>query len=1157
MRQVVKRKQQKKKSNLQKFNTYCSIAFVMLLLLTGTLYSVVQVSATQGFTRHDSAWYNLDEGMANRKGDTYPYNSDSATVNAVSMDVAYGTTRSLIQYFGEVPYDSCYNGDEATDNFEGIYAQYGTGLHHSTNSSYTLQGDRNNVSGGIMESCENFWGIDPIDYTVSSSTSCSKSGDSSDVSSTDDGFVTLSGLEAVNAENVKSLRLYALSNSGSGSIWLSNFFYMMMNYLAKFVIWILSLIVSAKNIDTGFILEALHLDDLMEKITSVMIWDTETSHLSIFMGAAIVLFIFGIVAFVWKYATGKDKEQSVLSIVVTALVGMLIIGACLTGRIASLGSSLSNGVTNIMSTVAEAMQGANCFVIDVTDAENTNKIAQMREMALVNKGYIDLQICTQFGVDEITDLNFTELNFSTLNTADASLVRDHLYGMSSGNTYLEFDNNLGYYYWYANSGASGTKPYRNKTYPETNTVAAQQKLNSMITMLQVAYNKSNTTQEQKDNIKGVILALAHPNGWAGMLTMLLYTAILILLMMVTWKYALNVLIGKLELFFGLMGFAFAGPMILSAKPQLVKTGRTIMGMVAVAVIEIFFYGVLFDFILFLVSSLLSTNVLQLLVVLGILLLLMKFNPYIQEKIKALLETVERNVSPNFSNAKRTMKMRARTGMANAMAKYDQGTHTVGFDENGNAIKQSNKGNALSKLMHQANNTFLTDATQHQSALKINSELSKNYADNSQEADNKILEASNRKTRAVIESVNKETDTKIRAFKDDVSTEKSTKYNADGTYNMDNLSADEKISAQAYNDCKAKLDEAKNQQALLRQKLASANEMADGAVKAAKIAETESQMKIMAKEVEKINSEVDASKKILEKQISDNATRKIASQRGFTAEDLEKAGGEDLATMASNAIATKTQQSHKAELQSALQVGIDANKQAATIKSGKKIGGKNEVNRKAIEESAVYMQQLADLDSGIKMSSEAEAKKKTETFVNRAVEYGENAQIHEVQYKGTGVVKSGRDEAVFQANEELKRAKSMNAVSADEKRRKAESIKEAQEKVKTAKAEAKANRKEAKSERAEAYGEYDGNAVKSSRASLEQARMMTQLQANIMGKSEATPKPTRAEKREERRTVEALDRDEAIDFGRRGREANMNQEMWNDARKQDDNIFGNH
>lgn len=1155
MRQVVKRKQQKKKSNLQKFNTYCSIAFVMLLLLTGTLYSVVQVSAQQGFTRHDSAWYNLDEGMANRKGDTYPYNSDSATVNAVSMDVAYGTTRGLIQYYGEVPYDSCYNGDEATDNFEGIYAQYGTGLHHSTNSTYFLKGDTNNVSGGKWENCENFWGIDPIDYSVTSATSYSKSGDSSDVASTDDGFVTLSGLEAVNAENVKSLRLYALSNSGSGSIWLSNFFYMMMNYLAKFVIWILSLIVSAKNIDTGFILEALHLTDLMEKVTSVMIWDSETSHLSIFMGAAIVLFIFGIVAFVWKYATGKDKEQSVLSIVVTALVGLLIIGACLTGRIASLGSSLSNGVTNIMSTVAEAMQGANCFVIDVTDSENANKIAQMREMALVNKGYIDLQICTQFGVDEITDLNFTELNFSTLNNADASLVREHLYGMGTGNTYLEFDNNLGYYYWYANSGASGTKPYRNKTYPETNTVAAQQKLNSMITMLQVAYNKSNTTQEQKDNIKGVILSLAHPNGWAGMLTMLLYTAILILLMMVTWKYALNVLIGKLELFFGLLGFAFAGPMILSAKPQLVKTGRTIMGMVAVAVIEIFFYGVLFDFILFLVASLLSTNVLQLLVVLGVLLLLMKFNPYIQEKIKSLLDTVERNVSPNFSNAKRTMKMRARAGMQQAMTKYDQGTHIVGYDKDGNAIERQNGGNALSKLMHQANNTFLTDPTQHQSAFKINREMNADRERNEKSADDKLLKASNEKARAVIESVNKETDSKIKAFKDDVSTEKSTRYNADGTYNMDNLSADEKISAQAYNDCKAKLEEAQNQQAVLRQKLASANEMADGAVKAALIAETSSQIDMMAREVKKITSEVDTSKQILEKQISDNATRKIASQRGFTAEDLEKAGGEDLATMASNAIATKTQQSHKAELQSALQAGIDANKQVATIKSGKKIGGKNEVNRQAITESAIYMQQLADLDSGVKMSSDAEAKKKTETFVNRAVEYGENAQIHEVQYMG--VSSTSRDEAVFQANQELKRAKSMNAVSADEKRRKAESIKAAQEKVKTAKAEAKANRKEAKSDRKEAYGEYDGNAVKSSRASLEQARMMSQLQANIMGKSEATPKPTRAEKREERRTVEALDRDEAIDFGRRGREANMNQEMWNDARKQDDNIFGNH
>lgn len=1151
MRQVVKRKQQKKKSNLQKFNTYCSIAFVMLLLLTGTLYSVVQVSAQQGFTRHDSAWYNLDEGMANRKGDTYPYNSDSATVNAVSLDVAYGTTRGLIQYYGEVPYDSCYTGDEAIDNFEGIYAQYGTGLHHCETSGYVYNGDYNNVSGGIHENTINFWGIAPINFNSSGT----KTSNSTDITSDDGGKVTLVDLENVNKDSVKSLRLYALSNSGSGSIWLSNLFYMGMNYLAKFVIWILSLIVSAKNIDTGFILEALHLDDLMEKVTSVMIWDNETSHLSIFMGAAIVLFIFGIVAFVWKYATGKDKEQSVLSMVVTALVGLLIIGACLTGRIASLGSSLSNGVTNIMSTVAEAMQGANCFVIDVTDSENANKIAQMREMALVNKGYIDLQICTQFGVDEVTDLNFTELNFSTLNTADASLVRDHLYGMSSGNTYLEFDNNLGYYYWYANSGASGTKPYRNMTYPETNTVAAQQKLNSMITMLQIAYNKSNTTQEQKDNIKGVILALAHPNGWAGMLTMLLYTAILILLMMVTWKYAINVLIGKLELFFGLLGFAFAGPMILSSKPQLVKTGRTIMGMVAVAVIEIFFYGVLFDFILFLVASLLSTNVLQLLVVLGVLLLLMKFNPYIQEKIKALLDTVERNVSPNFSKAKNTMKMRAKAGMQQAMTKYDQGTHIVGYDKDGNAIERQNGGNALSKLMHQANNTFLADPTQHQSAFKINREMNTTRERNEKSADDKLLQASNEKARAVIESVNKETDTKIKAFKDDVSAEKNTRYNADGTYNMDNLSADEKISAQAYNDCKAKLEEAQNQQAVLRQKLASANEMADGAVKAALIAETNSQIDMMAREVKKITSEVDTSKQILEKQISDNATRKIASQRGFTAEDLEKAGGEDLATMASNAIATKTQQSHKAELQSALQSGIDANKKRATISTGSKIGGKNVVNEKAIKESAIYMQQLAELDSGVRMSSAEEARKKTESAVKQAVEYGENAQIHEVQYMG--VSSTSRDEAVFQANQELKRAKSMNAVSADEKRRKAESIKAAQEKVKTAKAEAKTNRKEAKSDKKEAYGEYDGNAVKSSRASLEQARMMSQLQANIMGKSEATPKPTRAEKREERRTVEALDRDEAIDFGRRGKEANMNQEMWNDARKQDNNIFGNH
>lgn len=1153
MRLLRKVKRQKQKTAFQKFNTYCSIAFVVLILLTGSVYSVVQVSASQGFSSHTSAWYNVNAGMDNRKADTYPYNSETANVTAVSMDIAYGTTRGLVQYYGEVPYDSCYSGGYATDAFEGIYAQRGTGLHHSETSGWTLAGDRNNVSGGIMESCKNFWGINPINFTgVSSSSNGTKSSNSSDISSTDTGMVTLADLENVNKDNVKSLRLYALSNSGSGSIGFSNFFYMGMNYLAKFVIWILSLIVSAKNIDTGFILTALHLDDLMAKVTSVMIWDSETSKLSIFMGAAIILFIFGIVSFVWKYVKGGPKEQGVLSIVVTALVGMLIIGMCLTGNIASLGSSLSNGVTNIMSTIADAMSGSNSFTNQISDSANENKIAQMKEMALVNKGYIDLQICTQFGVDDINDLRFTNLGISPYSATTDNNVCSHLYGINYGgaNTYYEFDNNLGYYFWYADSGASGNKPYRNKEYPETNTAAAEQKLNSMITLLQISYN-ATSDQAKKDNIKGVILSLAHPNGWAGMLTMLLYTAILILLMMVTWKYALGVLIGKLELFFGLIGFAFAGPMILSGKDKLVKTGRTIMGMVAVAVIEIFFYGVLFDFILFLVSSLLSTNVLQLLVVLGVLLLMLKFNPYIQQKIKELLDNTTRNISPSFANAKNTVKRYARTGMNNAMNNYDQKSKIVGYNEKGEAIRKSNRGNALSQLMHQANNTFLVDPQSHQSSLKIGAQLKEKRLEDDRKVAGELRQAAKAQVTAVDNKIKADTAEETSKLTSAVTAQVNEKYNEkEGIFNIDKLSDAEKASVAEIENLKTQARVGTEQKMAMSHQVAEQQKEYAKRIQALKDAgvdeqaiQTDAQLKqikdnakalsdAMAeldKNISKANLDASNKKSALAKQIRENAVASVVASTGVVSQtELDKADGNSLEEKARNAITLKAQNAHKAEMQTALQTAIDATIKTDgagdnVITANNKVGGRNKVDTARVEQAAVYMQQLSEVDRGVKMSTEAEAKKKTEDAVRKAVEFGETANVH--------TPSANKTQSITKAQEELARAKSMRAKNADEKRRKAESVASAKAKVEQAKAEAKQNRKDAKAQRDDAYGDYGGTKkdYARDREALQSTRMMSQLQENIMGKASAPVNP-----KEQKRETEQLDRMDFNIMGRGGR-----------------------
>jgi len=1161
MRQVKKQLYKPKaKGKMYSFNTYMSVIMVLLILFSGTIYSVTQVSATQGFTKHSTAWEGVNTGMPTKKGDTYPYNCDTVSVTSVSLDVLYGTTRSLVQYNGEVPYDSCYKDGEAIDAFEGIYAQRGTGLHHCETSGYVYNGDNNNVSGGIHENSQKFWGIAPINFNSSGT----KTGDSSDIASDESGKVTLVDLENINKDSVKSLRLYALSNSG-GSVVITNIFYMLFNYLAYFVIWLLSLMVSIKNIDAGFILEMLKLDELMKTITSVLIWDSENSHLSIFMVFAIVLFIFGIVAFVWNYVKGKEKTNSVVNILATVAMGAVVIGMCLSGSLGQLGNVCSNALTQIISAVAEEMNPDNSTVwknqFTDSNSANANKKCQINEMALINKGYIDLQICTQFGVDNINDLKFTNLGISALSASDDSTVRSHLYGMSSGNTYYDLANNLGYYFWYADSGASGNKPYMNKSYPETNTAAAEQKLNSMITLLQVSYNNTSD-QAKKDNIKNVILAFAHPDGFKGILVMVLYFWIIVLLMLCTWKYAMGVLIGKLELFFGLIGFAFAGPLIITGKEKLVKTGKTILGVLLVAFIEIFAYSVMFDLILMIISSLLSTDLLKLLVVLGILLLLFIVNPHIQEKIKNAINSVEAKVCPEAAQFKGRLKQRARTASSNFQNWYDSREHQVGVDANGKAIMKSNRGNALSQLMHQADNALLQDANSHKSVFKIK-------ADDDQRRKDDDKQIAKEKKNAALAKV-KETELKVleetKANADKVKAKADGYMGAkvqNGVINTEKLSADEKAlydQTQLTNaqkatlerrgaDLQAQITEAGNRLAETRTQMEAAKSAGwDTSAYEAQIQSIEAEASKLKKDMEANTQQLATATATLTQQsqklnqtIADNAYKQAVAETGVvSAEEIGKASGDNYGAKVVNAINKKAQDRHKAELQADLQNAVQAQMedQDTAIKSGDKIGGKNAVNRTKVEETAILMQKLADVNNDRLMSTDEEARAKTAEYVDKAVEFGESARIHNV----TAVSSSNRSTTnIDSAKQRLESAKSMKAHTAEQKQAKREAVYEAKQQLAQAKADHKQDIRDGKADRKEAYAEYGGKGVSHSEAK-ETERMMSQLASNIMGNSYTDARM--------QREAEKMDISSAGFRAGRGEAGYMGDEWESSARAQD-------
>ena len=118
---------------------------------------------------------------------------------------------------------------------------------------------------------------------------------------------------------------------------------------------------------------------------------------------------------------------------------------------------------------------------------------------------------------------------------------------------------------------------------------------------------------------------------------------------------------------------------------------------------------------------------------------------------------------------------------------------------------------------------------------------------------------------------------------------------------------------------------------------------------------------------------------LNQTISDNAYKQAVAETGVVStEDIASASGESYGAKVANAIKKKAQDNHRAELQADLQNAVQASMEDSdtAIKSGDKIGGKNAVNRKKVEETAILMQKLADVNNDRLMSTDEEAKAKT-------------------------------------------------------------------------------------------------------------------------------------------------------------------------------------
>lgn len=950
------------------------ILLLLVILIASIFISVQDVSARSGFTKVTSIWDNETNTIEANK-DTFPYGNTidashidphagageadsyrSGARKSVSLDVVYGITKNLVTYHGELPWHQTHNDTgETRDGWAGYPFEDGTTMRSSENVDY----GNPDFKGGMLTDKADYWG--------------NVSWDDGDAN-----FSSVSQAENLNKPDVTSLRLYALQHTKTGFlVWIGNLAYTIARGIAWLASMFITLVVSAKNLDMDFILDALHLEDIGKVLTTNLIGSSSGIGLSPFTGFCIIMFMFALAGYTIRWVKGAEKTKSIWGIIGTALIGAVIIGVCLAGKWKDLGGTLANAANKIIYVGASSLSASgdgDAFVVDISSSKDTNKITQMQEMALIYKPYIDIQICTQFNVNDIDTLKFSNLGDNNGTTAKAMLA-----GVDSANMKNDFNNNLGYYYWFANSSAK-EKTAKNTDLPSTNASANNDKLSSMINYLQHQYNVSTGSQT---TIIDIMDGLSNPKTGAGFLLMLGFTIVMVLLAIVLVKYAINVLIAKIELFVALIGLAVAGPLMISNKKKLVDTGKFIVGMLLIAFIEITVWSIFFDLILYTVAVMLKASMGRMLVTIAFLLLFLKFNPVIAQKIKEMLDNSTRAISPIFHQGRNAIKQKLRQQARKVADDIDGSSRLKGYDENGKEIRESRKGGLMSKMAHLAANAT-EDPYNRKSWHKLNSEAKEARTGAKNETNKALRDAAAADVKSVEDKIELEADNtnRVIAADADKGLEETMDRDASGNFigfNVDKLNEDEENAAIELTGLEAEERALMNdpEYRMLKKEQEELKKHNEGLPEDEQ-EEMSEEKKARLEELESAliarRASINEKKSQIVNAIRERTLRESAKKHGF--EKITQNEDETLEEAIAKATKVTAQQNHLAEYQEKLQAEINAhaldseNLTQDNVKIGVK-GGK--VNKEAITAQAAATLKLAQLTEGAEVSSTEEAK----------------------------------------------------------------------------------------------------------------------------------------------------------------------------------------
>jgi len=927
---------------MQKLHIKLKAAYpIVLLLACIIIISSFGISYALGLSKQNAVWTGEHTSIAANSNDTYPYSRlndtenplDASKISKVGFDILYGTDNGLVQFLGEVPYEETFDDEERAEGWSGYNSYY-----EDTSLADTQYWGDTGVEAGS-----------PVD---------------------------VSQLEAVNSEdNIVSLRLYALSiTSGKIWFWIGNIFYTIQLFFAGLGNKLVGLLVVAKNIDMLTILEALGLEELSDVITKSFIGDPETGTLSIFAGFCILMFIVSVAGMAIAYAKGGQKKMGWKDLLVPVFVGLIITGACLAGRITDLGSTIANLSNEVLYNIAGAAtagsQSGSVFITDVDDELYSSQVVQIQEMSLINKCFVDMQICTQFGVMDVEDLNID--NFGT---TDTSLLLQGNDLFDSSVTFEEdFGNNIGYYFWYANSGAS-YKTHNNKIVPSTSPVSAERKLTNFVTWMQDTYNNNSTNNDVKSLLLNMTTHLASPDTGAGWLRMVIFTAIMIVLFLCLWRYTKDILMAKIKMFIALLGMAIAGPLMFTGKKRLVNTGRDLMAVILVSFIEITVHSLMFDAIIYGTSIIISPSLFRLIITFFLLLLLWKFNAALNERIKSFTTGIENSVMSSGSivkDAKRSMETalsrKPHEFLANKSAAYD-------------AAHPDQAGGLKSKLLRMAADSTAS-ASQKKGFTKITMESMKDQKkaraataqeelENKENAVNSVLDSMSNQEQTMQNALNE----RAEELRNDASQWSAEAKQAEVARKT--AEAQFEALAQSKANIEANMEAYKAQ---MKAELAALGEANDAAAVDAKYNQV---MEKYDKKLSELNNTVN------EQQSKVNlALTKQTIETTESLNDKQKQGLSDKLASGNTlaqAIKAEVQESNKEVLTDAIkELNKEANKQANVKLDGARIGAPKVVNEKAVATANASNLMLQEIEAGIAVDTLDDSKNLMEAVTKATV-----------------------------------------------------------------------------------------------------------------------------------------------------------------------------